>query len=169
MSPRAPEPQPGDIGCTQITGTVGRLIRLGQWINGDGFAHYEHVFVYVGDGQIVEAEPRGARLAPLDEYDDRTIAWLHCPEQYGVTVADAARQLIGTPYSFLDYLALALHRLHIPAPGLRRYIQATGHLICSQLADLAAQRGNWTLFDDGRWPGDVTPADLAQLALAAEN
>jgi hypothetical protein len=157
---------PGDIGCTQITGDVGLLIRLGQWLNGDGFADYEHAFVYVGDNRIVEAEPGGARPASLTEYAPRTVVWLHCPEQYRATVTAAAISLIGTPYSAADYFALALHRCHIPAPGLRRYIQSSGHLICSTLADRAAQLGGWTLFDDGRWCGDVTPADLARLALS---
>jgi hypothetical protein len=162
-----PDPQPGDIGCTQITGNVGLLIRLGQWLNGDGFADYEHAFVYVGDGQIVEAEPGGARLASLTEYDTRTIAWLHCPDAHRTAVANAARALEGIPYSFLDYLTLALHRFHVPTPLLRWYIHTTRHLICSQLADRAASEGGWQIFDDGRWPGYVTPADLAAVALVA--
>lgn len=168
MTTPTPEPQPGDIGCTQITGNVGLLIRLGQWLNGDGFANYEHCFVYIGNGQIVEAEPGGARLADLAEYDQRTIVWLRCPAEHRDAVADAARALEGKPYSFLDYLALAAHRLHLPIPGLRHYIDSTGHLICSQLADRAAELGGWHLFTDSRWPGYVTPADIAALALAAE-
>jgi hypothetical protein len=163
MSP-APDPQPGDIGCTQITGDVGLLIRIGQYLNGDGFANYEHAFVYVGDDRIVEAEPGGARSGSLDEYDSRMIVWLRCPDEHRTAVATAAISLIGTPYSALDYAALAAHRFHIPVPGLRRYVQASGHLICSQLADRAAELGGWTLFNDGRWPGYVTPADLANLA-----
>lgn len=158
------EPQPGDIGCTQIHGNVGALIRIGQWLNGDGFANYEHCFVYIGDGQIVEAEPGGARVADLAEYDARTIAWVRCPEQYRQPVAQAAKSLVGTPYSFLDYLAFALHRFHIPAPMLRRFIQSSKHLICSALADRAAELGGWILFSDGRWSGYVDPADVAALA-----
>lgn len=160
----AVEPRPGDIGCTQITGDVGRLIRFGQWLNGSGFADFEHAFVFVGDGQIVEAEPGGARIADLDEYDARTIVWLRCPAQFRQSVAQAARSLVGTPYSFADYLAFALHRFHIPAPKLRRYIQSSKHLICSALADRAAELGGWILFSDGRWDGYVDPADIAKLA-----
>ncbi|HTI77440.1 MAG TPA: hypothetical protein VL634_20745, partial [Mycobacterium sp.] len=155
----------GDIGCTQIQGDVGRLIRFGQWLNGDGFADFEHAFVYLGNGQIIEAEPGGAREAELDEYDSRTIVWLRCPDQYRQAVTESAEALEGKPYSFLDYLALAAHRFHLPIPGLRHYIDSTGHLICSQLADRAAELGGWVLFADGRWPGYVTPADLARLAL----
>lgn len=158
------DPLPGDIGCTTIKGDVGRLIRLGQWALGDGYANVEHCFVFVGDGQIVEAEPGGARLADVNEYDARTVVWVRCPDERRLAVANAARSLIGTPYSAADYFALALHRFHIPAPGLRRYIESSGHLICSALADRAAEMGGWILFGDGRWSGYVDPADVAKLA-----
>lgn len=172
------EPQPGDIGVTQITGDVGRLIRLGQWLNGDGFADYEHAFVVTevvpsGNGQppivfIVEAEPGGAHEAPLSEYNARNIAWLRCPDQYRSAVAAAARDQIGTPYSFLDYAAIALHRLRIPAPGLRAFIASGKHAMCSALADRIAALGGWHLYDDGRWEGYVTPEDLWQLIQAQD-
>lgn len=157
------DPQPGDIGVTQIEGDVGRLIRFGQWLNGDGFADYEHAFVYLGNGQIAEAEPGGARIAELTEYNRRNVAWLRCPPEHREAVAAAARSLIGTPYSFLDYLAFALHRFHVPAPGLRRYIASRKHLLCSAYADYAAELGGWTLFDDGRWWGYVDPAAIWEL------
>ena len=132
----------------------------GQWLNGDGWADYEHAFVFVGNGQIVEAEPGGARIAELTEYSDRTIAWLHCPPECRQAVAAAARSLEGTPYSFVDYLAIGAHRLHLPIPWLRRYVASSKHLICSQLADRAAQMGGWHLFSDGRWDGYVDPAAI---------
>jgi len=164
MTP-TPDPQPGDIGCTQITGNVGLLIRLGQWLNGDGFANYEHAFVYLGRGQIIEAEPGGARVTDLAEYDARTIAWIHCPSTYAGSVADAARQFEHVPYGFADYLAIALHRFHIPVPGLKAFANSTRTLICSQLAVQAARRGGWDLLADTP-AGYVTPDDLATLALA---
>lgn len=159
-------PNPGDIGVVRITGDVGRLIRIGQWLNGDGYADYEHCFVYIGNGQIVEAEPGGARIAELTEYADRDIAWLRCPPEHGPAVAAAAHGLVGTKYSFADYLAIAAHRLHLPIPGLRRYVASSGRLICSALADRAAQLGGWTLFNDGRWNGFVDPADIWNLISA---
>jgi hypothetical protein len=157
------DPQPGDIGVVRIKGDVGTLIRLGQWLNGDGWTDYEHAFVYVGKGQIVEAEPGGARITELTEYADRDIAWLRCPAEHRDAVAAAARSLEGTPYSFADYFAIAAHRLHLPIPGLRHYVASSGHLICSALADRAAQLGDWNLFSDGRWNGFVDPADLWTL------
>lgn len=160
------DPQPGDIGVTQITGDAGRLIRIGQWLNGDGFADFEHALVYLGNGQILEAEPGGARIAELTEYNERNIAWLRCPDQYRTAVTEAARSLEHVPYSAADYFAIAAHRLHLPIPGLRQYVRSSGHLICSALADRAADLGGWHLFADGRWDGYVTPADIWHLIQA---
>ncbi|MCW2890997.1 MAG: hypothetical protein JWO75_486 [Actinomycetia bacterium] len=158
-----PVPQPGDIGLTQIPGPVGWLIRFGQWLNGDGWGDYEHAFIVLPDGQLIEAYPRGARVMPLSEYDGQRTVYVH-PD--GLT--DGQRQAIcaaavkyeGTPYSFIDYLAIAAHRFHLPIPGLRRYVAATGHQLCSQLADQSCQDAGVHLFDDGRWPGFVDPQSL---------
>jgi len=164
-------PQPGDIGLTQIKGSVGFGIRLGQWMNGDGFADYEHAFVHVGRphgeawDMIVEAEPGGARLVALDEYDLSRVRWLKCPDQCRADVAAAALGFIGVPYSFLDYGYLAVRRFHIPAPHLKALIRTSKHQICSQLSDAAANLGRWHLFSDNRWEGDVTPGDLNRLWL----
>jgi len=156
-------PQPGDIGLTQIHGGVGKLIRIGQWLNGDGYADYEHAFVHLGGGEIVEAEPGGARRAYATEYSD--VLWLHCPAEHRTAVAAEAESMIGTGYSFLDYGALALHRFHV-GWLTRRYVRSSKHVICSQLCNLAAARGGWHLFSDGRLAQDVTPGDLARLARA---
>lgn len=165
MVTQAVEPQSGDVGCTSIEGDVGWLIKLGERINGDKFAQFQHAFVSVGGGFIVEAEPGGARVSSLGEYGSRTIVWVRCPPERGRAVADAARQFaqqkIG--YSFLDYAALAAHRLHLPIPWLRRYIGSTRHMLCSQLAVEAARRGGWDLLSPD-WPGYVTPAEIAALA-----
>jgi hypothetical protein len=73
----------------------------------------------------------------------------------------AARGYIGTPYSWLDYLAIAAHRLRIPVPGLRRFIESDKSMICSQLVDRVYADAGVHLFS-GVWPGYVTPADLAR-------
>jgi uncharacterized protein YycO len=156
-------PRPGDIGLTSISGPVGRLIEVGQWLNGDGFAQWEHAFIVLPGDRLIEAEPGGAQIAPLSEYDDRDVVYVSPP---GLTsaqrkaICDNARKYEGTPYSFADYAALAAHRFHLPTPGLRRFVESTGHMICSQLCDRAYADAGIHLFDDGRWPGFVTPMDL---------
>lgn len=158
-------PQPGDFGLTQISGHVGRAIRVGQWLNGDGFSDYEHAFVCVGGGDIVEAEPGGARIWTLSHYNASRIAWYRAPDGYGDEIATQARAMKGVPYSFADYAAIATVRLHLPLSSklLHNYVADSGHMICSQLVDEAYARAGVQLFDDGRLPGDVTPGDLLRL------
>lgn len=171
-------PLPGTIGLTQITGDAGKVIRVGQWAvakldrvreirPGEDWADYQHAFLHLGGGQIIEAEPGGARIRDVFEYTDvywcDRIAGQYTPEQLA-RVADYARDYEGTPYSFLDYAAIAAHTLHVPAPGLREYIQSTEHLICSQLCDVAYQDAGLHLFTEPkRWPGYVDPLDLYLL------
>lgn len=156
-------PQPGDIGLTSITGPVGRLVQFGQWLNGDGFGAYQHAFVVLPGDRLIEAMPGGAQVRSLSAYDDRPVLYV---SPAGLTAAqrkaigDCALKYLGVPYSFLDYLALAVRRFRIPVPGLRRYIAATGHQICSQLADRAYLDAGQHLFADGRWEGYVTPMAL---------
>jgi hypothetical protein len=156
-------PNVGSIGLVPMPGLVGKGIRLGQWVNGDGFENYQHAFTYVGYDQIIEAMPGGALLSRLDKYDPDSVRWLQCPTQYGLDVASAALNYQGIPYSFLDYGAIALHRFHVSTDYLQTYIASTGHMICSQLADRAAMDGGWHLFSDERWEGFVTPLDIENL------
>jgi hypothetical protein len=156
-------PKPGDIGLVRIRGEAGRLIRIGQWLNGDGYADYEHAYVLVDNHHIVEAQPGGAVCVPQRHSWTET-RWLSCPPEHARFVARAAMGMVGTPYSALDYFAIAAHRLRIPSQALDRYVSNSHHMICSQLADEAAMRGGWHLFSDGRIPQDVTPGDLWKLA-----
>jgi hypothetical protein len=159
------DPSPGDIGLVAMGGVIRRTIRFGQWLNGDGYADFQHAFMPVGDGKIMEAMPGGARMAELIRYKPEKILWLRCPEQYGEAVAQAAISFHGVSYGFEDYGALALHRFHVPTPHLKRFIARRKSMICSQLVDAAAQIGGWHIFDDGRWSGYVTPGDLYKCAV----
>src|SRR5580704_17162 len=113
----------------------------------------------MGDGTIADAEPGGAARVKL-HYNASYTHYVSCPEQYRTAMVAAAEKYIGVPYSFLDYAALATHRLHLPAPFLRRYIASSKHMICSQLVDQAASDAGWVLFSDGRWSGYCTPGDI---------
>src|SRR5258706_8263557 len=111
-------PQPGDFAVVSTGGTAGRLVAWGERLNGTGFSEYQHAFIYIGRGQVIQAEPAGACIRPLTP---------HAHELWStgiLTLTDAQRAAIvntahryaaaGTDYSFLDYLALAAHRFRIP-------------------------------------------------------
>lgn len=161
----ATAPKPADFGLCRIPGHVGLAARIGIWLNGDGWHHYQHAFLVLEDQQLLEAMPGGARARPLTDDDRAAATFSDWPltDQQRDSVVYHARLLVGTPYSVLDYLSLALVRLGIRPAWLRRYVANTGHLICSQLVDEVYLRAGIHMFHDGRFPGDVTPGDLAKV------
>lgn len=137
---------PGDFGLVSIKGGVGWLVRIGQFLNGDGFRRYEHAFIYLGDNQIMEAEPGGANISSLDEYVGRDVMWstdlINLPDWVRTDLVEDAKKFEGAPYSFLDYLAIALYRLGIKYPGVAKRVKDSKHYICSQLvAQVYADNG----------------------------
>lgn len=157
-------PDIGDVGLVQVEGFVGKLIGLGEWLNGTKRKNcrFQHSFLYLSDGMILEAQPGGAVLTPYEErYGAETIVWIRPVElddQQKTQLILEAHKLVKTPYSFLDYTALLTHRLHLPLPGLKNYVNSTDHMICSQIIAEVYRRIGVPLFS-GRWPGYVTPAD----------
>lgn len=126
-----------------------------------------HAGVYVGDGQIVEAQPGGARIAPASIYPDAvwSTGKLGVTTDQGVLIGDEARRLIGTPYSWVDCACVGEAHLfgwHVPG-SVRDRLNRVDRLMCSQLVDTAYLHGGVHLFADGRIPGDVSPGDLYDL------
>jgi uncharacterized protein YycO len=156
--------KPGDYGLTNITGALGIAIGVGQALIGDG-SRYEHAFICISDDEIVEAMPSGARRNSLSYYKDQPVVFSNLPltNTQRTGIIDSATALIGTPYSFLDYLALAGKHHSIESKRLNNYIANKGHMICSQLVDECYRRAGVHLFSDGRLPQDVTPGDLTYV------
>jgi cell wall-associated NlpC family hydrolase len=191
-------PRLGDFACVPISGAAGRLVALGEKLDDGGFTQYQHAEIYITHeiaeaagalasltsvayrrsaerfGWTFAAYPGGARLVPLlcPAAEVHGSLWstgvIRLTQHHRDSIAQNALVLQGTPYSALDYFALAAHRLHLPIPGLRELIGDTGHLICSQLVDEVYRRAGIHLFNNGRWPGYVTPADLAAVIHAAQ-
>jgi hypothetical protein len=172
--------QPGDFAAVRSFGGASRLIRIAEWIalRARFFPHpvpagnenWEHAFFYLGgdDDLILEASPRGAQILPI-HYDPTDVLWstgkasLELTSEQRELAPSVARKYEGTPYSFLEYAAIALHSLHVPAPWLKTYLKSTRHMICSQLVDQCRLSVGSHLFNDNRWPGYVDPLDLALL------
>jgi hypothetical protein len=189
--------QPGDFACVPVSGEGGVLIRLGEMLNGSAFSQYQHAEIYVGTsdellmyrgtraaiqaatydapfGWTFGAYPHGARLVPLPCPAAELPGALWSSGAIPLTgverhdLVGAALLYDGVGYGWLDYLALASHRLGINDPALKRYIERTKTLICSQLVSHIYTQVGINLFSDGRWEGYVTPADLAGVIHARE-
>lgn len=163
------EPQPGDFALTKISGATGVAIAAAQRLIGTP-APVQHAMLYVGNGMVVQAMPGGAELIPLAEAN-AVYAWSTGKIPLNATqrewIVYSANALVGTPYSYLDYLSIGLSRWHVRPEFIRDYVSDTRHMICSQLVDYAYECAGVNLFSDGRFPGDVTPADLWRLVARA--
>jgi hypothetical protein len=168
-------PDPGDLVVVNTMNPAAAAIQLMEYLSGGGFSEWNHVAVCtrVVPGReiwIAEAEPGGAVEVPF-HYQDVPHQWSTGVIETNQAVADAALRYTrrgpwgprGVPYSFLDYGAIAAHRWHVPAPGLKDFVASTLHQMCSQLADRCKLDGGIHLFDDGRWPGFVRPSDIGAL------
>jgi hypothetical protein len=160
-----PAPEIGDVGLVKVQGFVGKLIGACEFLNGTKHKNtkYQHSFLYLGNGMVLEGQPGGAVLTRFDQrYAGESVVWVRVADlsddQKNRLIQEAGK-LVGVPYSFLDYSAMLVHRLHLPVPGLRRYVNSTDHMICSQIIAEVYRRIAVPLFS-GRWPGYVTPADF---------
>lgn len=160
--------KPGDIGLTTIGGVLGFFVSLGQHLAGDS-SKFTHAYIVLDDETVLAAQPGGARIDKLSDYKNKAIyIQKDLTDEQRSRIVLEARKLEGLPYSFLDYLALALARLGIKPQWLQKYIANTGHMICSQLCDEVYRRSGIHLFNDGRLPQEVTPGDLLYI-LAGES
>lgn len=172
--------EPGDILLLRISGFVGWVVWLMQAINRD-LSYWTHAAVVLDDGTVFEAQPGGAVITPLSKYLDRPgsvvryyqtfgglmpLAYVMTPGIRAAVVREArAMHDRGYEYAWSTYLYLALVRFGVKPNWVKWRVQQFDRGICSQAADLLVSDATVHLFSDGRMPYDVTPGDLARLAL----
>lgn len=158
--------KPGDYGLTTIGGVTGFFVNIGQALLNDS-SRFTHAFIVLDDGNVLEAMPGGAQINPLSKHIKKPVIYssIDLTDAQRNSILMAARKLKGTPYSFIDYFALALHNFGLHPAWMKKRIGDSGHMICSQLVDEVYLRAGVHLFDDGRWPGFVTPGDLMYVIL----
>jgi len=129
---------PGCYGVSGGGGITGELIRhaSGSWAG--------HAFIYIGNGQIVEAAPPAARVAPAVSHPDAV--WNVCypltgPER--ARICARARALVGCPYDYPAYTGFALKVLKLgDGAELHPVFKADHWRVCSALvADCYAYAG----------------------------
>lgn len=158
------KPQPGDFGLSRTPGIPGAILHVVQLINRD-HSYWTHSFVVLDDGEVIEAARGGARISSLSKYDGRRVSYsnVNLSEYQRNKIVQEARSMEGIPYSYMDYVYLALKRFGLGYGLVKNYVKYSGRLICSQFVDEAHRRAGVHLFDDGRLPQDVTPGDLARF------
>jgi len=149
----------GDYGVVYTHGFFGKLIRLGT------LSRWNHAVIYIGNGQIIEANPQGVQISPVTKYPEGTIAWnkhegLNIDQRTAIVAA--AHKAVGQPYDFFTILVLALRILGIKLLSnmyvLRRLAEKDG-FICSELVDHCYDQAGVTISDKPDYL--TTPGDLA--------
>lgn len=179
--------RPGDIGFGPIGNTHPRWlprrlrfmpggfpVTFGQWLlarTAPEERDIDHVFIVTSNDSInglaiVQAMPSGAEEIEISQ-EHWTEHYLYLRPAYSFgqaeRAAEAAREYVGTPYSFLDYSAIAMHHVDsdsIGSKAVARYVTDSGHMICSQLVDQSLTDAGMHVFTDDRLPQDVMPVEL---------
>lgn len=156
-------PQPGDIGLTGSRTLKGRIVRSAQALIND-YSYVTHTFIVLYDGYIIEAQPGGAAFNRLDKYPDATFSKFPLTHDQRGLICEEAIKLHGTPYSWLDYLALGLTHWGILPGCVRKRVESSGHMICSQLCAEAYKRAGVDIFPD-KHSMDITPVKLSNRVI----
>jgi hypothetical protein len=182
----------GAFFLTKISGRTGWWVGLMQAAGGIP-SRWTHAGIIGEGGRTYEAGPGGVFIGRVDDLQRKPHIVCDIPLQQmalnpdvpdgqprdawrrelGRRIAANAAEHLGTGYSFLDYLAVALLHVEKLLTGrptgqsrwritawVRKRVQDSGHMICSAFVDHVFTHMAYELFDDGRLPGDVTPADL---------
>lgn len=159
------EPKPGDFFLAQSEGVRGFVFRVAQFLTGEP-SQYSHAGIVLDDRTYIEARPGGATIRPLEDLmSRRSLAFSQnkLTRAQREEIVRVARELVGTPYSWLRFAILAGKTLHVKTPRLQDRVLNHGGMICSQLVDEIYLRAGVQLFNDGRSPGDVSPGSLAHV------
>lgn len=151
-------PPAGVYGCVKTNGFVPWLIRATcrSWA--------DHVFVSIGDGRIVEAEPGGVRVRDISEYAGCRVEYNDAEpmtDQERAAVAEYAESKRGEAYAWAADAVDGLRALGIRWRILGQFGRARRSVMCSQLAAQAGQYAGLDWNCGQHDPCQVTPAMLA--------
>jgi hypothetical protein len=182
MSATGVELRSGDILFTDMDGIIPGLLPVGAgqallfltrrwWRMTSRWRTWwtrRHVAVVDRSTHIIQAMPKGCERIPLDPSKHLTRSCVYIRPDYALrgvdryAVADAAIDYVGTPYNFFTYakLAAGAFRMRFTEAWLRKHMSTRKDMMCSQHADQSQADAGWHVFDDGRLPQDVVPAEL---------
>lgn len=159
--------EPGRYFVVRTSGIVPAIIRFLTR------SPYDHAGIIIpadetGQLRVIEAEPSGARIAYLDEYDPDTVLVTDEPltDEQRQHIAKNATQFLGTPYGFVDILCLALMlTIHRAPRWLSHRAETERAMICSQLVAADGQYAGVDWLCGQSTPAAVTPGMLGARIL----
>lgn len=123
-------PRKGDYGVVKTKGWLGFIIRVGT------VSRWNHAFIYIGDGKIVEANPTGVEIQPI-RYE--RVAWNNHEEltdEQRSKIVELALDQVGRGYSFLTIALIVLRILGIKILANSKFLLKAAEkdgYICSEL------------------------------------
>lgn len=150
---------PGCYGVSHGVGLVGELIRHAteSWAG--------HAFVYIGNGQIIEAAPPVARIAAAASHPDAV--WnVHYPltDDQRDKVCARAHALVGCPYDYPAYVGFALEVLKLRSGAqLDPVFREDRWRVCSALVADCYEFAGADLEEGLKYPNLISPADLYNM------
>ena len=152
------EPRPGDYGVVKTNGWLAFIIRLGT------VSRWNHAFVYIGDGKIVEANPKGVEVSSL-RYP--SVAWNNHEEltdEQREAIVSCSLTHVGRGYSFLTIALIILRILGMKILANSKFLLKAAEkdgYICSDLVSECYMNAGVNLLPDK--PDYTTvPGDLAE-------
>jgi hypothetical protein len=151
------EPKPGDYFVVKTNGWAGALIRLGT------FSDWNHAGIYIGEGQVIEATPKGVKINYLNEYNGQPLAW---NRHEGLTkeqrdeILKRAMGFLNLKYGFWSIIVIGLESVGFKIlPPFLRKAEKENRVICSQLVAWSYSIGGVKV--SHKKHALVTPKDLA--------
>lgn len=127
-------------------------------------SRYSHCKLVIAEnGRTVEATNGGVRFGMVQPED--VVSSPPLTDEQRLKCILFAKSLIGTPYGWVDIVVIGLAQVGVRLPSLSRELSRVDRLFCSQLVDYVWRRAGFRAFMDQRQPQNVSPGDLADLAL----
>ena len=150
------QPSYGNYGVVKTSGFFGWLIRLGT------FSRWNHTVIYVGNGEVVSADPSGVKKESITAWS--YMAWNQHEElddNQRMMITNAALEAIGKPYDFFTIadIALRILGLKVLTKGLLSHLAKNKGYICSELVAECYRKGGLVIAKED-WL--CTPGDLAE-------
>lgn len=158
--------RPGDFLLVRSHGIAAQAIRIADAIGGT-WSDYNHAGILdqalTGEWVVIEADPSGVQVSPLSEYprSDCLVASPPIDAWQARKVVAYARDKVGTPYGWLDIVALGAVQLRHCPRWLEDRARRDDRIVCSQLVAAAYAAAGHPLGTKDPWA--ATPGYLGQL------